>query len=96
MWVAKWGVNILANHVTYHCYLAQFEPKKVEEALQDENLVESMHEELNQFVRNDVWEVTLRPEDAHVIGTKWIFKNETDKDGEIIQNKSRLVAQGYT
>ena len=54
MWVAKWGVNILANHVTYHCYLAQFEPKKVEEALQDENLVESMHEELNQFVRNDV------------------------------------------
>ena len=55
-----------------------------------------MHEELNQFVRNDVWEVALRPEDAHVIGTKWIFKNETDKDGEIIQNKSRLVAQGYT
>ena len=54
MWVAKWGVNILANHVTYHCYLAQFEPKKVEEALQDENLVESMHDELNQFVRNDV------------------------------------------
>ena len=55
-----------------------------------------MNEELNQFVRNDVWEVTLRPEDAHVIGTKWIFKNKTDKDGEIIQNKSRLVAQGYT
>ena len=40
--------NILsANHVTYHCYPAQFEPKRVEEALQDENWVESMHEELN-------------------------------------------------
>ena len=25
------------NHVTYNCYLAQFEPKKVEEALRDEN-----------------------------------------------------------
>ena len=25
------------NHVTYNCYLAQFEPKKVEEALKDEN-----------------------------------------------------------
>ena len=45
------GNKLLANHVTYHCYLAQFEPKKVEEALQDENWVESMHEELNQFVR---------------------------------------------
>ena len=48
------GNILLANHVTYHCYLAQFEPKRVEEALQDENWVESMHEELNQFVRNDV------------------------------------------
>ena len=90
------GNVLLANHVTYHCYLAQFEPKRVEEALQDENWVESMHEELNQFVRNDVWELAPRPENVHVIGTKWIFKNKTDEDGEIIRNKSRLVAQGYT
>ena len=41
------GNIMLANHVTYHCFLAQFEPKKVEEALQYENWVESMHEELN-------------------------------------------------
>ena len=55
-----------------------------------------MHEELNQFVRNDVWELASRPENVHVIDTKWIFKNKTDEDGEIIWNKSRLVAQGYT
>ena len=29
----KKGNKLLTNHVTYHCYLAQFEPKKVEEAL---------------------------------------------------------------
>ena len=90
------GNILLENHVTYHCYLAQFEPKRVEEALQDENWAESMHEELNQFVRNDVWELALRLENVHVIGTKWIFKNKTNEDGEIIRNKSRLVAQGYT
>ena len=90
------GNTFIANHVTYHCYLAQFELKKVEEALQDENWVDSMHEELNQFVRNDVWELVPRPKDVHVIGTKWIFKNKTDEDGEIIRNKSRLVAQAYT
>ena len=55
-----------------------------------------MHEELNQLVRNDVWELAPRPENVHVIGTKWIFKNKTDEDGEIIRNKSWLVAQGYT
>ena len=64
------GNILLANHVTYHCYLAQFEPKRVEEALQDENWVKSMHEELNQFVRNDVWELAPRPENVNVIGTK--------------------------
>ena len=62
-----------ANHVTYNCYLAQFEPKKVEKALKDENWVESMHQELHQFVRNDVWELVPRPKDTHVINTKWIF-----------------------
>ena len=44
------GNILLANHVTYHCYLAQFELKRVEEALQDENWVELTHEELNQFL----------------------------------------------
>ena len=33
------GNILLANHITYHCYLAQFEPKRVEEALQDEKWV---------------------------------------------------------
>ena len=41
------GNILLANHVTYHCYLAQFVPKRVEEALQDENWVKFMYEELN-------------------------------------------------
>ena len=46
--------TLIVNHVTCHCYLAQYEPKRVEEALEDENWVDSMHEELNQFVRNDI------------------------------------------
>ena len=33
---------------------------------------------------------------THVIGTKWIFKSKTNEDGEVVWNKSRLVAQGYT
>ena len=82
------GPAYSVNHVTYNCYLAQFEPKKVEEALKDENWVESMHQELHQFVRNDVWELVPRPKDTHVIGTKWIFKNKTDEDGEVVRNKS--------
>ena len=56
--------------ITHLCYLSQFEPKKVNEALQDANWVNSMHEELHQFVQNDVWELVPRPKDVNVIGTK--------------------------
>ena len=82
--------------ITHSCYLSQFEPKKVVEALQDANWVNSMHEELHQFVRNDVWELVPRPKGVNMIGTKWIFKNNSNEHGKVIKNKSRLVAQGYT
>jgi hypothetical protein len=54
-----------------------------------------MHEELNQFVRNQVWTLVPRPNDYPVVGTKWIFKNKLDEDGNIVRNKARLVAKGY-
>ena len=38
-----------------------------------------MHEELNQFVRNDVWELAPRPEGVHVIDNEWILKNKIDE-----------------
>ena len=64
--------------------------------MQDENWVDSMHQELHQFVRNNVWELVPRPKDTHVIGTKWIFKNKAYEDGEVVRIKSQLVAQWYT
>lgn len=54
-----------------------------------------MHEELEQFERNKVWTLVLCPESANVIGTKWIFKNKLDEQGDITRNKAQLVAQGY-
>jgi hypothetical protein len=82
--------------VTYNCYLAQFEPNKVEEALQDDSWVTAMHDELHKFSHNDVWTLVSRPFDQNIIGTKWISKNKSDEHGTVIRNKARLVAQGYT
>jgi hypothetical protein len=86
----------VANQVSYSCYLAQTEPKKVDEALQDEGWVSAMHDELHQFTRNDVWILVPRPAKQNIIGTKWIFKNKTDEHGTVVRNKARLIAQGYT
>ena len=38
------------NVITHSCYLSQVEPKKVDEALQDADWINSMHKELHQFV----------------------------------------------
>jgi hypothetical protein len=51
-----------------------------------------MHDELNQFIRNDVWTLVPRPKDHNIIGTKWIFKNKSDEHGTMVRNKARLVA----
>ena len=54
-----------------------------------------MQEELNQFERNEVWELVPRPTDQTIIRTKWVYKNKADELGNITRNKARLVAQGY-
>ena len=41
----------------------------MDESLQDADWVNSMHEELHQFVWNDVWELVARLEGVNVIGT---------------------------
>ena len=38
-----------------------------------------------------------KPDDTqNVIGTKWVFLNKQDENGQVIRNKARLMAQGYT
>ena len=54
-----------------------------------------MQEELNQFERNEVWELVPRPNDQSVIGTKWVYRNKMDENDIIIRNKAILMAQGY-
>ena len=53
-----------------------------------------MHEELEQFFRNNVQTLIPRPKNINIIGIKWIFKNKSDEFDNIIRNKDRLVAQG--
>jgi hypothetical protein len=55
-----------------------------------------MHEELENFERNQVWTLVDPPRDVDVIGIKWVFKNNQGEDGEVVRNKAHLVAQGYS
>jgi len=45
-----------------------------------------MNEELDQIEKNNTWEMVQRPEGKNVIGSKWIFKNKLNEQGQVIRN----------
>jgi hypothetical protein len=51
-------------------FVALFEPRDVGHALSDSSWVNAMHEELENFERNQVWTIFEPPRDMNVIGTK--------------------------
>lgn len=88
--------NSKISDFCYHfTFVSQVEPKNAKYALLDEHWLMEVQDELNQFKRNDAWDLVPRPKHHQVIGTKCVFRNKLDEDGVITQNKARLVAQGY-
>ncbi|KAK2390489.1 putative mitochondrial protein [Trifolium repens] len=85
----------ISNFCSHYAFVSQVEPKNSKTALLDEHWILAMQEELNQFKRNDVWDLVPPPPSHQVIGTRWVFRNKLDENGIIIRNKARLVAQGY-
>ncbi|WVZ83672.1 LOW QUALITY PROTEIN: hypothetical protein U9M48_030798 [Paspalum notatum var. saurae] len=85
----------IASFYEHYSFVSCVEPNRVDEVLQDPDWVNAMHEELNNFTRNEVWELVERPKNYNVMGTKWVFRKH-DENGIVVRNKARLVAQGYT
>ncbi|GJV15598.1 retrovirus-related pol polyprotein from transposon TNT 1-94 [Tanacetum coccineum] len=81
-----------AHECLYVNFLFQIKQKKVIKALEEEEWVIAMQEELNQFKRNKVWTFVPTPYDKTIIGTKWIFRNKMDENGVVIRNKARVEA----
>jgi hypothetical protein len=50
-----------------------------------------MNEEFDQIEKNQTLELVPRPKDKNVVGTKSIFKNKLNKNGDNIKNKAILV-----
>jgi hypothetical protein len=82
-------------HFCEHYSFVSSEPYRVEDALRDSDWVLAMQEELNNFMRNEVWHLVPRP-NQNVVGTKWVFRNKQDEHGVVTRNKARFVAKGYS
>nr|GEU50228.1 hypothetical protein [Tanacetum cinerariifolium] len=69
--------------------------ESVKEALTDPAWIESIQEELHQFIRLDIWELVSSSDGIKPLTLKWLFKNKHDEENTVIRNKNRLVVRGY-
>jgi hypothetical protein len=85
----------VAHFCEHYSFVSFIEPYRVEDALRDPDWVMAMQEELNNFTRNEVWQLVPHP-NQNVVGTKWVFRNKQDEHGVVTKNKARLVVKGYS
>ena len=67
------------------------EPTTVGEALSYDEWIVAMQEELNEFQRNDVWDLVARPSQKNIIGIKWVFKNKLNDKEKLLETKQDLL-----
>jgi hypothetical protein len=68
------------SHFAHAAFVATFEPKDIGHTLSDHNWVNSMHEELENFEKNQVWELVDPPPGCKPIGTKMVVEEQRGRE----------------
>ncbi|CAN0896019.1 Retrovirus-related Pol polyprotein from transposon TNT 1-94 [Linum grandiflorum] len=82
------------DYVTYATSAVAI-PSSYKEACLDPRWNQAMKEENQALIDNGTWTIVPRPDDATVIGSRWVYTIKFKPDGTIDRYKARLVAQGY-
>nr|GEW72405.1 retrovirus-related Pol polyprotein from transposon TNT 1-94 [Tanacetum cinerariifolium] len=64
--------------------------------LESEKWLNAMNVEMQSMKNNKVWVLVELPPNGKTVGSKWLFKKNTNMDGNVHIYKARLVAKGYT
>jgi hypothetical protein len=76
--------------------LVEKEPTFFEESIQKKEWVDSMIEEYQSIVKNNVWEVIPIPTNKDVVSSKWIYKIKNAIDESIEKHKAGFLARGFS
>jgi hypothetical protein len=85
-----------SSYATYMTKLLDEEPTTFEEAAKKEQWKESMVEEHQSIMRNEVWEIVPRPKEKSVVTSKWVYKIKHAADGSVDKYKARFMARGFS
>lgn len=72
------------------------EPSTYDEDTSQQCWKDTMMEEYESIMKNDVWEIVPRPDRKSVVTSKWIFKIKHVVDGSIEKYKARFVARVFS
>eukprot|EP00253_Pinus_taeda_P032492 PITA_32492 len=72
------------------------EPSSFEEVVQQPIWVDSMVEEHDSIVQNNVWDVVPRPVNKSVVSSSWLYKVKQAANGSVEKHKARFVARGFS
>ena len=78
--------------------LTMTDPSSYEEAMSRHDAIKwkrACAEEMEQFVKQKIFDAVPKPTGQKVIGCKWVFKTKLDKDGQVERYKAKLVAQDF-
>jgi len=76
--------------------IIEYEPSNFEEATNQEVWKDSMVEECNSIMNNDVWEVVMIPEWKSVVTSKWLYKINHVENVSIEKYKVQFVARRFS
>ena len=57
---------------------------------------DAMTKEYQSIMKNDVWDIFLRPEGKSSVTSKWIYKIKHTVDASIERHKTIFVAKGFS
>jgi hypothetical protein len=77
-------------------HIIDIEPSCHGEAEDQQVWKDAMTEVYHSIMKNDVWDIVLRPEGKFVVTSKWVYKINHASDRSVEKYKVRFVARGFS
>jgi hypothetical protein len=85
-----------SSYVSAMSHIIDTEPSCHGEAAGKQVWQDAMTEEYQSSMKNDVWDIVMRPEGKYIVTSKWIYKIKHAADGSVEKYKARFVARGFS
>jgi hypothetical protein len=88
--------NPFSSYTALMCDLLEEEPTCFEEAIERKGWADTMTNEYQSIMKNEVWEIVFRSKNKDMVSSRWLFKIKHVANGSIEKYKARFVTRGFS